>query len=115
MVLERWDKTAKVSFDRRVLKELCSLRFIEARFRPAVNVSGTDIQRYYDGHKPALSKAHPNAKGVEDMKPAIEDLVAGEQVNKLLDEWLEQNRKIWVHGRPLSDFTFPSVAIVRAT
>jgi len=31
MVLERWDKTAKVSFDRRVLKELCSLRFIEAR------------------------------------------------------------------------------------
>jgi DNA replication protein DnaC len=31
MVLERWDKTAKVSFDRRVLSELCSLRFIEGR------------------------------------------------------------------------------------
>jgi DNA replication protein DnaC len=30
MVFERWDKTAKVSYDRRVLQELSSLRFIEA-------------------------------------------------------------------------------------
>jgi DNA replication protein DnaC len=30
MVFERWDKTAKVSFDRRVLQELSSLRFVEA-------------------------------------------------------------------------------------
>jgi hypothetical protein len=26
MVMERWDKTAKVTFDRRVLHELCTLR-----------------------------------------------------------------------------------------
>lgn len=30
MVLERWDKTSKVTFDRRVFQELCSLRFVEA-------------------------------------------------------------------------------------
>jgi DNA replication protein DnaC len=30
MVLERWDKTAKVHYDKRLLGELCSLRFIEA-------------------------------------------------------------------------------------
>ncbi len=29
MVLERWDKTAKVSYDRRVMNELASLRFVE--------------------------------------------------------------------------------------
>jgi DNA replication protein DnaC len=29
MLLERWDKTAKVSLDRRVLNELVSLRFVE--------------------------------------------------------------------------------------
>jgi DNA replication protein DnaC len=29
MVLERWDKTAKVSYDRRVMNELVSLRFVE--------------------------------------------------------------------------------------
>ena len=31
MVLERWDETAKVTFDQRVLDELVCLRFIEAR------------------------------------------------------------------------------------
>ena len=36
MVLERWDKTAKVHFDRRVLSKLCSLRFVEARRNVAV-------------------------------------------------------------------------------
>jgi DNA replication protein DnaC len=30
MVIERWDKTSKVTFDRRVFQELSSLRFIEA-------------------------------------------------------------------------------------
>jgi DNA replication protein DnaC len=30
MVIERWDKTAKVTLDRRVLQELCTLRFIAA-------------------------------------------------------------------------------------
>jgi len=30
MVFERWDKSAKVSLDRRVLNELASLRFVEA-------------------------------------------------------------------------------------
>lgn len=30
MVFERWDKTAKVHYDRRLLQELCSLRFLES-------------------------------------------------------------------------------------
>src|SRR5262245_15294046 len=30
MVLERWDKSAKITYDRRVFQELCSLRFVEA-------------------------------------------------------------------------------------
>jgi len=29
MVLERWDKSAKVTYDRRVMNELVSLRFVE--------------------------------------------------------------------------------------
>jgi DNA replication protein DnaC len=31
MVFERWDKTAKVTYDRRVLQELVSLRFVESQ------------------------------------------------------------------------------------
>ena len=29
MVVERWDKTAKVQYDKRIFQELCSLRFVE--------------------------------------------------------------------------------------
>jgi hypothetical protein len=31
MLFERWDKTAKVSYDHRVLQELVSLRFVEGQ------------------------------------------------------------------------------------
>jgi DNA replication protein DnaC len=31
MVFERWDKSAKITYDRRVLQELTSLRFVEAQ------------------------------------------------------------------------------------
>lgn len=31
MILERWDKSAKITYDRRVFQELCSLRFVEDR------------------------------------------------------------------------------------
>ena len=31
MVAERWDKGAKVHYDKRVFSELCSLRFVEAK------------------------------------------------------------------------------------
>jgi hypothetical protein len=31
MVFERWNKTAKVAYDRRVQSELCSLHFIEEK------------------------------------------------------------------------------------
>lgn len=36
MVFERWDKTAKVTLDRRLLQELCSLRFLVAHRNVAV-------------------------------------------------------------------------------
>lgn len=36
MVLERWDKTVKVTLDRRLLQELCSLRFLQAHRNVAV-------------------------------------------------------------------------------
>lgn len=31
MVLERWDRSSRVTYDKRVFNELCSLRFLEAR------------------------------------------------------------------------------------
>ena len=36
--LERWDETAKVEFDRALLNELASLRFIEAHYHVAMGL-----------------------------------------------------------------------------
>jgi hypothetical protein len=77
----------------RLLWQLTVLRFIDARFRPAVVVSEQDIEQYYTEHRAELAKAHPNAKGIDDLKPEIEQVIAGERINKLLDDWLEQQRK----------------------
>ncbi len=40
-----------------------------------------------------LSKAHPDAKSAGDLRQEVEQLIAGERINKLLDEWLGQSRK----------------------
>ena len=45
MVVERWDKTAKVHFDKRVFQELCSLRFIEDA-RNVVILGPVGVQRH---------------------------------------------------------------------
>jgi hypothetical protein len=76
-----------------LLWQLTVLRFIDTRFRPAVVVSDEDIQQYYDAHRAELAKAHPGARGAADLRPEIEQLIAGERINKLLDEWLQQSRK----------------------
>jgi hypothetical protein len=102
-----------------LLWQLTVLRFIDTRFRPAVVVSDEDIQQYYDAHRAEIAKAHPNAKSAADLssdprttehrgsvkdacesaavpcalRPEIEQLIGGERINKLLDEWLQQSRK----------------------
>jgi hypothetical protein len=51
--LELWDKTAKVSFDKRILSELVSLRFLEAH-RHAVVLAPSAWERL-SSHKPLVT------------------------------------------------------------
>lgn len=76
----------------RLLWQLTVLRFIDTRFRPAVIVSEEEIQKYYDAHRAQLVRANPG-KAFEDLKPVIEQQLAGERINTLLDKWLQQTRK----------------------
>lgn len=73
--------------------QLTVLRYIDTRFRPSVVVSDEDIHQYYSAHRAELEAAHPEATAIEDFKPHIEQQIAGERINKLLDDWLEQSRK----------------------
>jgi DNA replication protein DnaC len=49
MVFERWDKTANVTFDRRVLSELSTLRFIDAR-RNGIILGSVGVGKTFIAH-----------------------------------------------------------------
>jgi hypothetical protein len=71
------------------------LRFIEVRFRPAVQVSDQEIQDYFDQVvAPAARAAHPGEPVVlEDYRDQIEEKLSGQRVDKEVDTWLKEARK----------------------
>jgi hypothetical protein len=69
----------------RLLWQLTVLRFIDARFRPAVVISDQDVQEYL--------ASHPGRSSLPKDHQAISDEISGERVNALLDDWLSEQRK----------------------
>lgn len=77
----------------RLLLQMTVLRFIDARFRPAVIVTDQDIENYYRAHEAQLRRAYPQAKTAADLHNQIEQIIAGERVNQDLDAWLKDQRR----------------------
>jgi hypothetical protein len=78
----------------RLLWQLTVLRFIDARFRPAALVTTEEVEKYYHEHKPQLQAANPgNQATLDALRPQIEDLLSGERVNQLLEDWLNRKRQ----------------------
>jgi hypothetical protein len=71
----------------RLVWQLTVLRFIDARFRPEVTISDEEVQRYYNARRVALKGS------LDEERQTIMDQLAGERVNKLLDDWLADQRK----------------------
>jgi len=71
------------------------LRFIEVRFRPAVQVSDQEIQDYFDKVvAPAARAAHPGEPVVlEDYRNQVEQTLTGKRVDREVDTWLKEARK----------------------
>jgi peptidyl-prolyl cis-trans isomerase SurA len=70
------------------------LRFIQIRFRPGVQVSDDDIQKYFDQNvAPAARAAHPGQPVVlEDYRAGIEEKLTGDRVDQEMNNWLEGAR-----------------------
>jgi methyltransferase-like protein len=73
--------------------QLTVLRFIEARFKPAVLVTDEEIESYYRAHQAALARAHPGKASLDDLTENIRDTITGEKVNKQFFSWLDQQRQ----------------------
>ena len=72
--------------------QLTVLRFIDARFKPAVFISDDAVQKYYSEHEAELRREHPGNASLDALSGEIRDTLAGEQVNKLFFSWLDETR-----------------------
>jgi len=78
-----------------LLWELTLLRFIEVRFRPAVQVSDQDLQDYFEKVvRPAAEAAHPGQLvALEDYRDQMEETLAGQRADQEVSNWLKEARK----------------------
>jgi hypothetical protein len=72
------------------------LTFLNLRFRPAVQVTDQDIQKYYDenilkGEGKTLQKAQAGA--LNEMRGEIQQKLTNARADKELDVWLQDQRK----------------------
>jgi hypothetical protein len=65
--------------------QLSVLRFIDARFKPAVLVTDEEVAQYY--------REHPGKGSLEDLQESIRDILTGEKVNQLFFSWLDEQRQ----------------------
>lgn len=72
--------------------QLTVLRFIDARFRPAVLITDAEVDKYYRQHLSQLRRDNPKGS-VDDLKTGARNILTGQQVNRLLFAWLDDQRK----------------------
>ena len=76
-----------------LLWQLTVLRFIDQRFRPAVNVTDEEAHAYYDQHLTELRREYPADNNFESVAPKIRSLLEGDRINESFNQWLAEARK----------------------
>jgi hypothetical protein len=75
-----------------LLWQLTVLRFIDQRFRNAVQVTDDEIAAYYQERWAELQKAYPQNSGLQALAPKIRESLTGERINQAFEEWLAETR-----------------------
>jgi peptidyl-prolyl cis-trans isomerase SurA len=78
-----------------LLWQLTLLRFIDARFRPGVQVSDEEIRAYFEseqakGEQTEFAGKQPR---IEDLRDQIRETLTSQRVDQLLNDWLAAARK----------------------
>ncbi len=68
------------------------VRFIEVRFRPAVQVLDDDVQKYFKQHY-ATRTAQGKPVSIDSVHDQIFEQLTGERADEQMDEWLKETRK----------------------
>lgn len=89
-ILSQYQLTDKVVEDH-VAAELEQLELVDLRFRPSIQISSADIEKYYRQKiVPKLPASDPLS--LNDAVPKIKEILIQERINQLLNSWLENLR-----------------------
>jgi DNA-binding transcriptional ArsR family regulator len=74
--------------------QLTTLRFIEFRFQPEIDIPEAEIQTSYERELATRSQAYPGAPpSLEASRESIRKALTEKRIDRALDAWLEERRK----------------------
>jgi len=75
-------------------RQLITLRFLELRFRPGIQVTDEEMVAYFAQRlTPELKKTHPGVEfSLSDYREQVEQALIDERVDKASDAWLKEAR-----------------------
>jgi hypothetical protein len=74
--------------------QLMTMKFIDVRFRPDVEVSDSDVIAYYQQQLEQWPKTHKTPPPtLEESRASIEKTLTGERADYALSSWIEETRK----------------------
>jgi len=88
--LSQYRLTDKI-IENHVAAELEQFQLIDSRFRPSIQISATEIEKYYrEQLVPKIPASDPVS--LTDATPKIREILVQEKMNQLLNSWLETLR-----------------------
>ncbi len=72
--------------------QLTLLRFIDLRFRPAVQVTEDDVEKYYKESVAGQTTSKANPPTLKELHDQIEQKLTGERVDAQVDAWIKRSR-----------------------
>jgi hypothetical protein len=76
-----------------VRSQLNELRFIDLRFRPTVQLTPDQIERYYrEQYLPKIRQAGAEPKPLPEVRAPISEILTQQEVDRSLASWLEALR-----------------------
>jgi hypothetical protein len=77
-----------------LLWQLTLVRFIDARFRPGIQIGDEDLRKYFNEHlRSTLEQAHPGkSPSFDDYREGIQQTLTGEAANQQVEQWLKDAR-----------------------
>jgi hypothetical protein len=74
-----------------VAAELEQLQLVDLRFRPSIQVSSSDVEKYY--REEIVPKLPPSGPlSLNDASPKIKEILIQQKINQLLNSWLDTLR-----------------------